>query len=82
MLRTRLRRSLNNATTGVRLTVTHGLGAVPEAWWWVNRNNRGLGSTYLRAVDVPNATHMWLINSLGTHVTIDIFAIAYQARLY
>jgi len=34
------------------------------------------------AADAPNTLYLWLVNSVGTNVTTEIFAIAYQGRLY
>ncbi len=82
MLRTRLRRTLNPVATGTVLTVTHGLGSTLDMWWIVPCSGRGLGRTYVPAATLPTATHIRVVNSVGTTVTVDIFCLVFQGRLY
>ena len=84
MLRTRLLVTLNPgaAPTGTLLAIAHGLGTPPDAYWWNTRCVRGVGATYMPAANVPNTVSLWLVNSLGTEVTTEVFALAYQGRLY
>lgn len=79
MLRTRVRRT--TASTAVTLTVTHGLGAVPDQWIIEPLSDRGVGRTYV----VPGTVLTNLINivnSISTTVTVDVFCINYNGRLY
>jgi len=80
MLRARVQRS--TGSTGVALTVTHGLGAIPELWWWTNVSNRGLGTTYRPAAVMPTTNHIFLVNSTQTSVTLDVFCIAQGGMVY
>lgn len=77
MLRARVRRS--TGTTGLRLSVTHGLGTTADALWWVGRNPRTPG-TYLVQNTGANTIH--LVNSLNSSATLDVFAWVWQGRLY
>lgn len=79
MLRTRVRRT--TASTGVTLTVTHGLGAVPDIWWIEPVSDRSQGRAYVVAATVLTN----LINvvcSIQTTCTLDVFVQNYQGRLY
>jgi hypothetical protein len=79
MLRTRVRRT--TASTGVALTVTHGLGAVPDIWIVEPLSARPLGRQYI----VPGTVLTNTINvvcSINTTCTLDVFVISYQGRLY
>lgn len=81
MLRARNRVTLNPANTGTVLTVTHGLGTTVDAWWFVACSDRGQGRTYLFAD--PNAANtIRVCNSYQTNVTVDVFTLVYQGRLY
>jgi len=80
MLRARNRVTCNPATTGVSLTVTHGLGTTVDACWLVACSDRGLGRTYL--VNRTGANTVRVCNSVGTTVTVDVFSWVYQGRLY
>jgi len=79
MLRTRVRRT--TGSTGVSLTVTHGLGQVPDAWWFVHGSNRGVGFTYMPFGTALTNT-IDVCNSNQTTVTLDVFCIFYNGRLY
>lgn len=79
MLRARTRRT--TGSTGVTLTVTHGLGAVPDLWAIEPVSARPLGRQYV----VPGTVLTNIINvvcSIETTCTLDVFTINYQGRLY
>ena len=79
MLRTRLRRS--TGTTGLTMTVTHGLGVVPDFWAIQPLNLRGQGRTYvLPGTIATNIMH--IRNAIQSTVSVDVFVIGYQGRLY
>jgi len=80
MLRTRVRRT--TASTGVALTITHGLGTTLDIWWWVPCSARARGGTYRPAAQVPGPQTITLVNNRQTTVTLDVFCIVYQGRLY
>ena len=80
MLRARVQ--TRTGSTGVVLSVPHTLGARPDAWWFVHRSNRGVGRTYIPIANTVSTTHISVCNSLQTNVTLDIFTLAYQGRLY
>jgi len=80
MLRTRVRR-LTQTVTGTAMTVTHGLGAVPEVWHLEPTSDKGLGRCYV----VPGTVLTNTINimcSVESAVTVDVFCQNYQGRLY
>jgi hypothetical protein len=79
MLRTRVQRT--TASTGVQLTVTHGLGAVPDLWSIEPVSDRGVGRTYV-APGTALTNTIAIRNSISTTVTVDVFVINYQGRLY
>jgi len=80
MLRTRVQRA-TDANTGVTLTVTHGLGAVPDHWNIEPINDRSFGRTYV--VPATNLTNtIDIVNSLVSNATVDVFVWSYQGRLY
>jgi len=79
MLRSRNR--VRTASTGVSLTVTHGLGVVPDLYLITPLSARNLGCTYVRAASVLTNT-IDICNSVQTTVTVDVFCWAYQGRLY
>lgn len=79
MLRTRVRR--RTAATAVTLTVTHGLGAVPDLWILEPVSARSVGRQYV----VPGTVLTNTINivcSIASMCTIDVFVLNYQGRLY
>jgi hypothetical protein len=79
MLRTRVRRT--TASTGVTLTVTHGLGAVPDIWTLEPVSARSLNRT--RVVPATVLTNLInIVNSIQTTCTMDVFVWNYQGRLY
>jgi hypothetical protein len=82
MLRTRVQRTHNPATTGVALTVTHGLGVTLDMWWIVPISGRGQGRTYRPAAILPGPQTITLTNSRETNVTVDVFCLVFQGRLY
>jgi len=79
MLRARTRRA--TASTGVTLTVTHGLGAVPDFWSIAAVSGRNVGRAYVVPATVLTNT-IDVVNSVQTTVTLDVFTINYQGRLY
>ena len=79
MLRARTRRA--TASTGVTLTVTHGLGAVPDFWSIAAVSGVGLGRTYVVPA-TPLTNTIDIVNSVESTVTLDVFTINYQGRLY
>jgi len=81
MLRSRVRNT-TGTNTGVAKNIAHGLGALPDAWWWVHRSNRGVGRTYIAAVSTVSTVNIPLINALRSDCTLDVFTIRYQGRLY
>jgi len=68
-------------STGVTLTVTHGLAQVPDMFWAVHRNGRGVGAGYFPAANVLTNTIDY-INSLQSTVSVDIFCWFFDGRLY
>jgi hypothetical protein len=79
MLRARTRRT--TASTGVTLTVTHGMGQVPDFWSCAAVSNRGLGRTaFITGRQLTNTID--IVNSIQTTVTVDIFTVFYNGRLY
>lgn len=79
MLRTRVQRT--TASTGVNLSVTHALGAVPDLWTQEPVSARALGATFF--VPATVLTNMLCINNpMQTTVTTDVFVWSYQGRLY
>jgi hypothetical protein len=79
MLRTRVQRRTDS--TGVILTVTHGLGTTLDAWNLVDVSARGRGRTY-HVNGAVTANTINIANSLNTNVTVDVFCWVYQGRLY
>jgi hypothetical protein len=80
MLRTRVRRAIG--PTGVAVQITHGLGTTLDMWWWVACSARGRGATYRPVATFPTATVITLVNSIQTNVTLDVFCLVFQGRLY
>lgn len=80
MLRTRVRR--RTGSSGVVLTVTHGLGTTLDFWAIVPRSNRALAPIMAVASGAPTANVIYVADTLATTVTLDVFCIAYQGRLY
>jgi len=80
MLRARVQTRTNS--TGVVLSVPHTLGGLPDAWWFVHRSNRGVGSTYIPAANTVSTTHIYVVNSLQSNCTLDVFTLRYVGRLY
>ena len=79
MLRIRVQRC--TGSTGVTLTVTHGLGVTLDFWALAPRNTNARAAG--RPVgNYPNATHIWVADFLGSTNTLDVLCIAYQGRLY
>jgi len=79
MLRTRVRRA--TASTGVTLTVTHSLGAVPDIWSLEPVSARSLNRS--RVVPGTVLTNLInIVNSIQTTCTMDVFVWNYQGRLY
>jgi len=78
MLRARTFRS--TGTTGTRLTVTHALGAVPDAWFVAERNDHSYGCFFPNANILTNTID--IINSLNSDASVDVVTINYQGRLY
>ena len=81
MLRTRIRAT--TASTGVNLSVSHGLGTTLDAWNVVDCSARGLGRTFVAGGIVGiGANRIVINNAVQTTVTVDVFAWVYQGRLY
>jgi len=80
MLCSRVQR--RTGSTGVVLTVTHGLGAIPDAWSWTHVSNRGVGRTYRPAALMPTTNHIFLVNSVDTLCTLDVFTMAQGGLVY
>ena len=78
MLRARTRRT--TASSSVDLTVTHGLGAVPDYWGIEPVSDVSQGLAYV----VPGTVLTNIINVTVpiSIATLDIFTINYQGRLY
>jgi len=79
MLRTRVQ--TRTGSTGVILSVSHGLGTTLEAWNIVELSARGLGRTY-HVPGTAAANRICVRNSIQTTVTVEVFCFAYQGRLY
>ena len=79
MLRRRLRRT--TASTGVALTVTHGLGVIPSIYFYTPLSDRGVGRTYLPPANILTNT-LVVVNSVQTTVTLDIFVLSFKGELY
>jgi hypothetical protein len=79
MLRIRVRRT--TGSTGVDLTVTHGLGTTLDWWAFVPVSGRAIAPNRPAAI-MPGANVITLEDSLATTVTLDVMCIAYQGRLY
>ena len=79
MLRTRVRRT--TGSTGVTLTVTHGLGAVPDMWFIEPCSDRSLGRAYAVPGQVLTNT-IDVVCSIESTCTLDVFVQNYQGRLY
>jgi hypothetical protein len=77
MLRARVRRC--TGTTGLQMSVTHGLGTTADVVWWVGRN-RWQPGTYLVQNTGANTVHV--VNSLNSNATLDVFCWVWQGRLY
>jgi len=79
MLRARTQRT--TGSTGVTLTVTHGMGAVPDYWNVEPVSDRSQGRAYI----VP-ATYLTntidVVCSIESTCTLDVFTVTYQGRLY
>ena len=79
MLRIVVRRT--TGSTGVALTVTHGLGTTLDFWAITPRNLRG--HTPGRPVaNYPTANVIFVCDWMQTTVTMDVLCVAYQGRLY
>jgi len=79
MLRSSVFRS--TAGTGVELTVTHALGAVPDVWWISARN--GIYGTYFASVATAMLTNtLHIANDRASNSSVQVFALNYQGRLY
>lgn len=79
MLWRRIRRT--TASTGVNLTVTHGLGIPPDTWWIESVSDRSLGRTYVR----PGTALTNTINiacSIQTTCTVDVFVMSLRNELF
>lgn len=78
MLRARTRRT--TASSSVTLSVTHGLGAVPDLWLIEPCSDVSQGLAYvLPGTVATNDLHVTVPISIAT---LDIFTINYQGRLY
>ena len=79
MLRARTRAT--TASTGVTLSVSHGLGQVPDLWSLAPMSGRDLGRTIVIGGSV-GTNRICINNPLQTTVTIDVFTWVYTGRLY
>lgn len=79
MLRARTRAT--TASTGVNLSVSHGLGTVPDLWSIAPMSARDLGRTIVVAGAV-GANRICINNPRQTTVTVDVFTWVWQGRLY
>jgi len=68
-------------STGVTLTVTHGLRMAPELWWIEPVSDRALGRT--RVVPGTALTNtINIVNSIQTTATVDLFVMLLKGTLY
>jgi len=78
MLRARTRRTTGSSS--VTLSVTHGLGAVPDLWLIEPVSDVSQGLAYvLPGTVATNVLHLTVPISVAT---LDVFTINYQGRLY
>jgi len=77
----RARNLVCTGSTGVNLTVTHGLGQIPDAWWFVNNIARGAGTVHLIVGSVLTNI-LTIASSLQSTVSVNVFTIFYNGRLY
>lgn len=80
MLRTRVQR--RTASTGVALTVTHGLAGTLDFWALMPVSNRAIAPFMALATGAPTNNVIYVGDGLATTVTLDVICIAYQGRLY
>ena len=79
MLVRRIRRT--TASTGVTLTVTHGLRDTPDAWWIAPCSDRALGRTRV-VPGSPLTNTINIVNSIATTATVDVFVMSLKGELY
>jgi len=80
MLRASVFRS--TGSTGVTLSVTHALGAVPDAYWVSARNNHSWGTYFISVATAMLTNTLHVCNSINSDASIDVFVLNYQGRLY
>lgn len=68
-------------STGVTLTVTHGLGTTLDFWAIAPRNLRAYAPGR-PAANYPTANVIFVTDWMQTTVTMDVLCVAYQGRLY
>ena len=69
------------ASTGVTLTVTHGMRCTPNFWNIHPVSDRSLGRT--RVVPGTALTNLInIVNSAQTTCTVDVFVFAFRGELY
>ena len=79
MLRTVVTRM--NITTGLTLTVTHGLGVTLDFWAITPRNLRSRWPGRPVA-NYPTANVIFVTDFGNSRVTMNVLCVAYQGRLY
>jgi len=79
MLRTRIRAC--TGSTGVVLTILHGLAGTIDAWNIVELNVRGRSWTHSPPNTQTNQ-RICIANDIQTTVSVDVFCWAWQGRLY
>jgi len=83
MLRAVVQRT--TGSTGVELTVTHGLAQVPDAWNVVHNSDTGKATaTYGTRMPLASVltNTVGVINSIQTNCTVTVTCIFYNGRLY
>lgn len=80
MLRAATVRTYNTAS--ISFTITHNLGQIPDAYWLVHSAaSPAVGHDYIPVAGVlTNA--MTIYNSQASAVTVTLFTIFYNGRLY
>jgi len=79
VLRTTVQRT--TASTGVELTVTHGLAQVPDYFFAVNVSARGVRDPHFPPASVLTNT-VGVVNALQTTVTLNVSCVFWNGRLY
>jgi len=77
----RARNTVTTGSTGVTLTVTHGLGTTLD-FWAITPRNTNARAPGRPAGNYPNGTYIWVCDFYGSTATLDVVSVAYQGRLY